>query len=287
MGKISQIPIRTLEERGKSTFEISRIEPCVRDFSIYLSNIKHRDDYFAFIYLESGKCTITVDFQAITLTPSSIFCIQPGQVHSGNFTPTISAWILLATAEWIPAEFRNLLMNTTILSRPVGISTDTDVLLFRDALRLLQTFEDRNDFLTEQAIRSMFDVCLQLFIQLFQQATGNSCQSNLRPVLITRQFKSLLFSNFRHMKSPSEYASILNITPAYLNEVVKGTTGFPVSHWIHQEIILEARRSLFYTNTTVKEIAYALGYSDPAYFIRLFKRVTGISPLQFRQKYLK
>lgn len=89
------------------------------------------------------------------------------------------------------------------------------------------------------------------------------------------------------MKSPAEYATVLNITPAYLNEVVKAVTGNPVSYWIHQEIILEAKRALFYTESTVKEIAHLIGFSDPAYFIRLFKKLTGASPLQFRQKYRK
>ncbi len=61
------------------------------------------------------------------------------------------------------------------------------------------------------------------------------------------------------MKSPSQYAAALNISPAWLNEVVKETTGFPVSHWIHQEIILEIKRMLYYTGNTVKEIAHLLG----------------------------
>jgi AraC-like DNA-binding protein len=84
------------------------------------------------------------------------------------------------------------------------------------------------------------------------------------------------------MKSPSEYAAALNISPSYLNEVVKDTTGHPVSYWIHQEIILEAKRMLFYTNSTVKEISYALGYNDTTYFIRLFSKNAGMPPLQFR-----
>jgi len=89
------------------------------------------------------------------------------------------------------------------------------------------------------------------------------------------------------MKTPAEYAESLHITPAYLNEVVKDTTGYPVSYWIHNEIVLEAKRMLFYTEQSVKEIAHILGYVDVAYFIRLFKKRTQITPLQFRQKYPK
>ena len=64
-------------------------------------------------------------------------------------------------------------------------------------------------------------------------------------------------------------------------------TGFPISYWIHQQVVLEAKRLLYYTNMDVKEIAFSLGYEDPTYFSRLFSKVTGISPGAFRQKFHK
>ena len=112
-------------------------------------------------------------------------------------------------------------------------------------------------------------------------------QNNLRIYTITKQFRSLLMISFRMMKSPSEYAEALNLSPSYLNEAVKQVTGSPVSFWIQQEVILEAKRMLFYTENTVKEIAHALGYQDHTYFIRLFSKVEGMPPLQFRQRYRK
>lgn len=287
MGKKSQIPVHSLGERGKSNFEINKIEKGMVDLSSYPSEVEHRDDYYIFIYQEYGSSNITIDFQDVTLSDHSIFCIQPGQVHFGNFAPDTSAWIVSAAAEWVPAEFRVFLTNSTISRQPLRITTAHNILIFQKALDLLHLFENENGPLSKQAVKSMFDVCLQLFIQMLQEASANNFQSNSRPAMITQQFKSLLLSNFRIMKSPAEYATVLNITPAYLNEVVKDKTGYPVTHWIHQEIMLEAKRTLFYTNNTSKEIAHALGYSDPAYFIRLFKKITGISPLQFRQKYRK
>lgn len=287
MRKSSQIPVHSLQERGKSNFEINKIEQGIIDLSNYPSEVEHRDDYYIFIYQECGNSHITIDFQDITLSDNSIFCIQPGQVHFGSFAPDTTAWVISAAAEWVPAEFRAFLTNSAVSKQPLHISTDNDILIFQKALNLLYSFENEGSPFIKQATKSMFDVCLQLFIQLLQQASEDSLEHNSRPAMITQQFKSSLLSNFRIMKSPAEFAWLLNITPAYLNEVIKDNTGHPVSHWIHQEIILEAKRTLFYTNNTSKEIAHALGYSDPAYFIRLFKKLTGLSPLQFRQKYRK
>jgi AraC-like DNA-binding protein len=285
MKKVSQIPVHRLEQRGKSNFEINKIEHGVIDLNYYNSIDEHRDDYYVFVYQESGTSNITVDFEELNVSGRYIFCVQPGQVHFGNFTQNTSAWVIAVASEWVPAESRFFLMETGISNQPVNINSETEALLFQHTLHLLHTFEKRNA--AEQILKSMFDVYHQLFIQTYQKTINTQPKKNSRPGQITRQFKSLLLSNYRIMKSPAEYAASLNITPAYLNEVVKGTTGYPVSHWIHQEIILEAKRELYYTNNTVKEIAYSLGYADTAYFIRLFKKNAGVSPLHFRQKYHK
>ena len=87
------------------------------------------------------------------------------------------------------------------------------------------------------------------------------------------------------MKSPCQYADKLNYSLSYLNESVKSVTGFPISYWIHQQIILEAKRLLYYTDMSVREIAFFLGYEDHTYFSRLFSKVAGMSPGAFRQKF--
>ncbi|MCD8194276.1 MAG: helix-turn-helix domain-containing protein [Tannerellaceae bacterium] len=60
-----------------------------------------------------------------------------------------------------------------------------------------------------------------------------------------------------------------------------------MSDWIQYEIILQAKRLLYYTTMNIKEIAHTLGYEDHAYFTRLFTKVADMSPGQFRKKYLK
>lgn len=62
-------------------------------------------------------------------------------------------------------------------------------------------------------------------------------------------------------------------------------TGFSVSHWIHHEIVLEAKRLLYHSEYSVKEIAHELGYEDHAYFSRLFKEVVRQTPGEFRRRY--
>jgi len=90
--------------------------------------------------------------------------------------------------------------------------------------------------------------------------------------------------DFVTVKRPTEYAQQLNISSPYLNECVKKTTGHSVSYHIQQRIILEARRLLYHSDLSVKEIATELGYDDYPYFSRLFSKVTGMTALGFRNK---
>jgi AraC-like DNA-binding protein len=108
-----------------------------------------------------------------------------------------------------------------------------------------------------------------------------------RPVQLAQDFKKLLVEHVRTLKSPSAYAAKLNVSETYLNEALKKATGLSVSYWIQQEVILEAKRLLYYSQLNVKEIAHALGYEDHAYFSRLFKKAEGVTPLAFKADYRK
>jgi YesN/AraC family two-component response regulator len=66
---------------------------------------------------------------------------------------------------------------------------------------------------------------------------------------------------------------------------VKTSVGKTVSDLINDQIILEAKRHLIATPAQVKEIADQLGYEDPSYFIRFFKKHTGYSPDTFRKNF--
>ena len=101
----------------------------------------------------------------------------------------------------------------------------------------------------------------------------------------TITFRNLLKQHVEHSHSPSYYARMMNISLMYLNEAVKGTTGFSVSQNIQYEIVTRAKRSLIYTSKSVKEIAQELGFEDYAYFTRLFSKTAGISPTDFRKNH--
>jgi len=95
---------------------------------------------------------------------------------------------------------------------------------------------------------------------------------------------SLINRDFHSHRKVESYAAELGITAPYLNNVCQQLVEKSALQMVHERVLLEAKRSLIYTVQNISEIAYGLGFTDPAYFTRFFRRLTGLSPKQFREK---
>lgn len=102
---------------------------------------------------------------------------------------------------------------------------------------------------------------------------------------IFRDFSRHLEIHFRKKHHVSDYAELLHIAPKTLTHKFKSLNLESPNQFIINRILLEAKRLLFYTDKPVKEIAYDLGYEDPAYFNRLFTHKTGSTPANFKKNY--
>lgn len=101
-------------------------------------------------------------------------------------------------------------------------------------------------------------------------------------VELIRQFNYLVDMNFREHKSVKEYADMLHRSPKTLSNVFSKNGGKSPLQIIHDRIVLEGRRQLSYTDKTVNEIAFDLGFEEPNSFSRLFKKQMNESPQAFR-----
>lgn len=126
----------------------------------------------------------------------------------------------------------------------------------------------------------------QPIIAIFEEiATSDSeNKSCSRAMDIFLEFKTLVKKYLYREHKPSFYADKLNITSGYLNEVVNNVMHVSTQKYILSEIILQARRELATSSLSIQQVADKLGYDDPAYFSRIFSKVSGMSPHAFQKK---
>ena len=104
----------------------------------------------------------------------------------------------------------------------------------------------------------------------------------LQKTLLVRKYKNLVNNFFLEDKTVNFYATKLNVTPNYLNEIVKSETGVSAKRHISERVLLEAKNLLKYSNMDIAEIGYLLQFSEPTHFTKFFKKETGITPKEFQ-----
>ncbi|WP_343667995.1 helix-turn-helix transcriptional regulator [Chitinophaga sp.] len=129
-----------------------------------------------------------------------------------------------------------------------------------------------------ELISAFLTIILKKTQQLYT-ATEPIAGSNAA-IRLTAAFTALIDKDFE--QKLSTYAGLLNVTQNHLNDTVKAVTGKTPGTHIHERIIKEAAQLLVHTQLTIAEICYRLNFSDQSYFIRFFKRYTGLTPRQFR-----
>jgi AraC family transcriptional activator of pobA len=247
----------------------------------------HRDDHYIFFLLKKGSGSLMIDLQKIDMKKGQLYYILPGQVHHHIRTRGAEGWFLAIDTSLVPAECRNVFEGKLSLQLPCTLQPA----LLQQYLYLLTLLQQRYAGANKAGLdRLVIHALLQSFLALAANAYDDLPQPNQtlsRPAELSRQFRMLMAKNIRTIKSPSGYSTRLNVSHSYLNESVKRITGFSIKYWIQQEILLEAKRLLYYSEFNVKQISYELGYEDPSYFSRFFRRAAGMSALEFRALYRK
>ncbi len=277
------IPTYKIAEKARGGVSCRIITPDVQSSSVLYA---HQDDFYIFGLLTEGDCTVSIDFNELQIASHSIFCVQPGQVHSWIDSQTAQGYNLVMDSSFLSDKCQLIFDRCAVDLKPieVGGEQENELVLLFSILYRKTTLPDSGT--SSEVIRNLSNVIAGIFAEIIDKTTVSSATSN-RYREILSAFKQLLIKGISKDRSPSYYASKLNISPVYLNEIVKSLTGLSVSKYIQSEVALQAKRLLAHTSMNIQEIALELGFEDYSYFSRLFMKLTGITPTQFRKNYLK
>jgi AraC family transcriptional activator of pobA len=245
----------------------------------------HRDQYYLFLFHQTGESKLMVDFEEAHLAGPCVFCILPGQVHHYLTKFEVTGWLIAVNAVIIDKSFTTYFEG---IARLIPLRVEPDLAeLFTHTLIALQASCRLEENSMRYAITShLVSAYAGLIVNVYKRLGNDLSAKTGRPFEITKDFRAMVRENHPHLKRPAQYAEKLHITTSYLNECVKSVTGMPISYWIQEESVLEAKRLLYYNKLSIKEIAFKLGYNDEAYFSRLFLKVTGMTPAKFRNSHV-
>lgn len=268
----------------------------ISDYGIFLKTItsstekervrySHRDDYYIFGFIEEGVCDLCIDFKEYRISKGGTIFIQPGQIHHFVRSTHLKASILIMDRAFVSEAAKNIFDEYTLHLSPFQLNGQQQT----ELKQIFFLLADRIDRVKDKQAKEIVHNLSAAFVGIIAEAVLTAHiqpSGNKRQIEITISFRRFLKEDFRSSKSPSHYASRLNISTVYLNEVIKSVTGMSASQYIRNEVILHAKRMLFYTDKTIQEIAIELGFSDYAYFTKLFTKATGNNPSSFRKKSL-
>lgn len=271
------------EASGLELLHIEDIPSRARLYDWTITPHSHRE-MWQFIYVAKGGAEATLEDARIRLCPRSVLCIPDGVVHGFAFERDTLGWVLSIEARLFEtasfAHVRRLLARSGygVTKLSLSAAQARDVSFF--FARLHREFLDLRD-----GRGAMLDsLTSALLILLLREAPGKSGEETAAPegARLAAAFRDLVNKRFREHWSVARYAEALGVSQSRLSRTIRRATGRSPAALINARLLLEAQRNLHYTEATAAQIALDLGFQDPAYFSRFFKRLAGATPRRYR-----
>jgi AraC-like DNA-binding protein len=245
----------------------------------------HRLDFYDILLLTRARGSFAIDGTGYPATPGTVFCTAPGEIRCWKVRQLEGACVFF-TADFLSEAFADARLLELFACFAPGRPSPALQLSATQRDRFLARFEDMREEIAAgspdaaHALRALLYQLLVLLKRWYSARYGEVAGYGLpRPV---RAFRGLLDEHYGRLHGVSEYAGRLGITPGYLSYVCRNAFGVGAGTLIRRRILLEAKRMLLYGELPVATVGRQLGFPDPAYFARFFRRMTGRSPRDFR-----
>lgn len=262
--------------------------------SIHISQIAHEmtpkraNNEFAVCWVKDGVQGIEIDEVLYKDVSNSIFFLDPKFQWKiiKNDQSSFSGYVLYISTEVLNDPIlKNLHINK------VRLFNTSEIPVFKlspGIEKRTQAILEMIDELLGSHLNHRGEAILSLLNTFFVYCDG---QCNIKSVItnsnsktnIVYKFKGLVDKNVTENHDVSYYANLLNITPKYLNECVQEALSVSSKDIIIEQLLMRSRRELKFSNKSVKEISFSLGFSSPEYFSSFFKNHSGSTPSALRK----
>ena len=231
------------------------------------------------LLVEKGGGSVTLDGKSHPLTQGSLVNVPPNHVHSFRFEKDTRGWVTTLADELMDELLVGVGTQRSEINQATVLQSDAFMVKTVQQIWLEFSSQEKARALM---LRGLSGVLLAWVARQLAAASIGDAQAN--DSVLVQRFKALIEQNFASHWKVSQYAKALSISPTHLSRLTRAANGMSALRMIEARLMREARRNLAYTNLSISSIAYTLGFSDPAYFSRVFARDAGISPKAFRSQ---
>lgn len=238
----------------------------------------HRHNFHEILFFRNGSGVHDIDFTSWKVQPGSVHFVASENVHLLIRDKDSKGCSLMFTQDVCPAELLLKLpfSNACPLLHLTGQQSDMAFAMLSIISQQLSQRADVSDMLVRTQLQALL-----LFLSGVSAGAGGSAQSTLPPSVVS--FRQLVQQHYLQHTTVEEYAALLCISPKHLIDLCKKHIGKTPLQYIREYVVAEAKRLLYSTGMSIKEVAYQLNFDDPGNFSKYFKSICGYAPADYRR----
>ena len=246
------------------------------------------DVTMAIIY-EQGSAVLKINMREYRLKAPCVLIVLAGQIYQPIYnSEDLKTKVIVISRSFsdtlFPSFGETQQLYMSVLKQPV-IVTDNDQMVFTRYYELMSDLvkSPESDFKLEAA-RHLTLAMFYGYTHIKHTLSEDDTRKNRKNELHS-DFLNLLHKNYKREREMTFYAEKLFVTPKYLSQVIKDVTGHSAMKYIEDYVISESKALLSSTNMTIQQISDELNFPSQSVFGKYFKRIVGVSPREYRNRY--
>ncbi len=239
-------------------------------------------ELFQLLHVQRGQAEVEIEGVRSTVAEAAIQVVPPLTVHGFRFSEDIQGHVLTFGAALVAELEQRLGAPLGVLAKAACYPLGQDRARLRALVETLQ-HEYQGTALARATLLESLMTALMVWISRRQQSGQAPRTRDERDRQVLGAYLRLVESHYREHLSVEALAGRLNVSSLQLNQLCRTLTGQSALQVVHQRLLLEARRNLAYSRMSIGQLSDSLGFSDPTYFARFFKRMSGQTPNAYRR----
>ena len=239
-------------------------------------------ELFQLLYVQRGQAQVEIEGVRSVVDEAAIQVVPPLTVHGFRFSANIQGHVLTFGTALVADLEQRLGAPLSVLTKAACYPLGKDRVRLRNLIETLQQEYQGHEPARVTLLEALV-TALMVWISRRQQLGQAPRNRDERDRQLLGQYLRLVEAHYREHLSVEDFAARMNIQSLQLNQLCRALSGQTALQVVHQRLLLEARRNLIYTRMSIGQLSDSLGFSDPTYFARFFKRLSGQTPNGYRR----